>query len=123
MSTEEPRSLVLIVEDEALLLTCAAAYLRDYGFDAVEASSGEQAMVELSNGYSFDAVFTDINLGGELTGWDVAEACRLRWSGIAVVYTSGGAVDPAHSLEDSQFFVKPYKIEQISAVCRELCCS
>jgi two-component system, response regulator PdtaR len=121
MVTSPARPLVLIVEDEAILLLEAAAHLREDGFDVVEAGSGEQALVELSNGYSFDAVFTDINLGGELTGWDVANACRRKWPHIAVVYTSGQGADLSRQVEESLFFGKPYELEKIGAACRTLC--
>ena len=34
-------------------------------------------------------MFTDIQLGGQLNGWDVAEAFRRAYPQIRVIYTSG----------------------------------
>ena len=61
------RPVVLIVEDEFLLRWPASEYLRDSGYRVIEASSVSEAMVVFSSHTRVDAVFSDINLQGELT--------------------------------------------------------
>ena len=63
--------LVLVVEDEWLLRDSIAAYLRAAEWGTLEASTGEAALSVL-----VDVVFTDIQLGGAVTGWDVASTFR-----------------------------------------------
>jgi hypothetical protein len=38
---------------------------------------------------SIDVLFTDVNLGGSASGWDVAECFRAARPDVPVVYTSG----------------------------------
>jgi CheY-like chemotaxis protein len=76
---QEEHLHVLIVEDDAMLLMDLGECFREEGFDVVEAASGEAALDEVANGNSFNAVVTDIQLGGSINGWDVADACRSRW--------------------------------------------
>ncbi|BCH19689.1 response regulator [Mesorhizobium sp. L-2-11] len=112
---------VLIVEDDAILLLSLGDCFRDEGFDVVEAGSGEQALDEIANGNRLDAVCTDIQLGGSVTGWDVADACRQRWPEIAVLYASGDIASMPRPVEDSRYFSKPYNPAELTEACRELC--
>lgn len=112
---------VLIVEDDAILLLSLCDCFRDEGYHVVEADSGEQALDEISNGNTFDAVVTDIQLGGRANGWDVADACRQKWPEIAVLYASGDTASMPRPVEDSRYFNKPYDPGEITDACRELC--
>ena len=53
-------------------------------------------------------VFTDIQLGGQLNGWDVAEAFRKAYPDICVIYASGRYHDAERRVPGSTFFTKPY---------------
>ena len=53
-------------------------------------------------------VFTDIQLGGQLKGWDVAEAFRRAYPDIRVIYASGRYHDGERRVPDSVFFTKPH---------------
>jgi DNA-binding NtrC family response regulator len=54
------RPAVLIVEDDSLLRITTASYLRDEGFDVIEAADADQAIRVL--GYTaVDAVFSDVS--------------------------------------------------------------
>ena len=88
-----PDLVVLIVEDEALLRYSMAHALRVDGWLILEASSGEEAVAFLKADEKIDIVFTDITLGGLLSGWDVADAFRLARSEIRIICTSGNAYD------------------------------
>jgi CheY-like chemotaxis protein len=83
----------VIVEDEPFLRYSMAYALRGDGRLILEASSGEGAVAYLKAGEKIDIVFTDITLGGLLSGWDVADAFRLARSEIPIIYTSGNADD------------------------------
>jgi CheY-like chemotaxis protein len=113
--------VVLVVEDELLIRDCIVSYLRDAGCLVLEAPSGERAIEMLDSARPIDVVFTDIRLGGPLNGWDVGEACRSKWSDIAVIYTSGYSIAPARNVPGSVFLNKPYSSEQVLESCQDLC--
>ena len=55
-----------------------AQCLRGAGYAVVEAASGEEAIALCKSDVTIDMVFTDINLDGPMSGWDVAECFRLE---------------------------------------------
>lgn len=120
-SLQQEQLHVLIVEDDAILLLSLGDWFRDQGFDVVEAGNGEQALDEIANGNRFDAVLTDIQLGGSANGWDVADACRQRWPEIAVLYASGDTASMPRPVENSRYFAKPYDPPEVADACRQLC--
>jgi len=65
-------TVVLVVEDDSLLRCVVVQELRCAGCEVLEASTGEDALARLHAGRRIDVVFTDIQLAGRLSGWDVA---------------------------------------------------
>jgi CheY-like chemotaxis protein len=116
----DPDLVVLIVEDEPFLRYSMAYALRGDGCLILEASSGEEAVACLKTGKKIDVVFTDVTLGGPLSGWDVADAFRLVRSEIPIIYTSGHADDRSRQVKDSQFFLKPYDIAAVVKACQQI---
>ena len=116
MHHDQCRRTALIVEDEALIRADIADALRGAGWHVFESASAERA-IELLKEQNFSVVFTDIQLQGRLTGWDVAEACRTSRPGMVVIYTSGNVADRARSVEGSRFFDKPYRVADILEAC------
>jgi CheY-like chemotaxis protein len=104
--------VVLVVEDEVILRIQAAICFHEAGFTVIESGSGEEA-IALIAGKPIDIVFTDINLGGGATGWDVADNCRTHHANVPVLYTSGSPIDSGRSVPGSQFLAKPYRPHDI----------
>jgi CheY-like chemotaxis protein len=117
---EKRRVTILIVEDEYFLRETVAEYLRDCGWNVVEAASGEDALLHLGEAPEIDVVFTDIRLGGRLNGWDLGEAFRREQPGLAVMYATARTLEPERRVEGSLFFDKPYVPEQIRAAGEQL---
>ena len=69
--TEQPT--ILVVEDNGLLRAEIAEALRSVGCRVLEALSGETAVALIRSGAGIQMLITDIQLGGNLTGWDVAD--------------------------------------------------
>jgi CheY-like chemotaxis protein len=94
-------------------------YLIDNGCTVIEAGSGEDA-VGFINGpdQQLDVLFTDIRLGGALNGWDVAEIFRKRFPDLRVLYASGYSIEPRRDVAGSEFFSKPYLVDDILDACR-----
>ena len=111
-----PEILIFVVEDEENIRVLLEHILEDAGFMVRVASSGEDALARLDDdGADFRAVVTDINLGGEVTGWDVARRARELQAELPIVYMSGGASHEWTSLgvPGSVLVVKPFVPMQI----------
>lgn len=111
--------IVLVCEDEPLVRTMIVDYLIDHNCRVIEAGSGEDA-VGLINGpdQQLDVLFTDIRLGGALNGWDVAEIFRDRFPNVRVLYASGYSIAPRRDVAGSEFFNKPYRVDDILKACK-----
>ncbi len=112
--------IVLVLEDEFFVRQDIARYLEDSGCLVLEAATARQAMAICKAGTPVDILFTDINLNGTASGWEVAEAFRAVRPRIAVLYASGNCVDRARCVTGSRFFGKPYRQSDILAACRSL---
>jgi CheY-like chemotaxis protein len=112
--------VVLVVEDEFLLRCSIADSLRDAGYTVVETASGEEAIALCRSGISIDIVFTDINLIGVVSGWDVAESLRAAAPNMSVLYTSGKSIDHGRCVSGSVFVAKPYCDADILEACQRL---
>jgi CheY-like chemotaxis protein len=111
---------ILVVEDDMIVRFTIAEFLRGSDCKVVEASTAEAAVAVLQQRNGIDAVFTDIQLGGALSGWDVAEVSRATHPAIPVVYTSGNAVAPGRSVPGSVFLEKPYDPAAVLSACKTL---
>jgi CheY-like chemotaxis protein len=109
---------ILVVEDEVELRSLIVSFLREAGCAVSEAASAEEAIALMDK--QVDAVITDLRLGGRLTGWDVAEACRQVRADFPVIYVSGNIVEPPRPVPGSLFFHKPYSPDEILQACHRL---
>jgi DNA-binding NtrC family response regulator len=91
------RRSILIVDDEDSVLQTLRMVFENEGYQVATASSSRQALEILSNGASFDAVITDLNMETEDVGLEVARAAVRRKPKPAVVICTGFA-----SLENSK---------------------
>jgi CheY-like chemotaxis protein len=112
--------VVLVVEDEFFVRYGIANALREAGYSVVECGSGEQAVALCRSKAPIDVLFTDINLGGSVSGWEVAERFRMDRPDGAVLYTSGNQIDPNRCCPDSVFVAKPYLHNDILSACERL---
>ena len=112
--------VVLVVEDEFFVRDGIATTLREAGYSVVECGSGEQAVALCRSVAPIDVLFTDINLGGSVNGWEVAERFRMDRPDGAVLYTSGEEIDPNRCCPDSVFVAKPYLHNDILSACERL---
>lgn len=81
---------LLIVDDEPMMLDILEEALREGGYTAVRAGSGDEAIkaLEMRQG-GFSALITDVNLGSNMDGWRVARSAREFNRDLPIVYTSG----------------------------------
>ena len=108
---------ILLVEDEGVIRMVTADYLRDEGFEVVEARDGDEAARLLDTSDSFDVLVTDVRMPGTLDGVDVAVRARRRYPEIPVLVVSGYAARLTSRLGALQppavFIGKPYALREI----------
>jgi CheY-like chemotaxis protein len=113
--------IVLVVEDEFFVRYDIATCLREAGYFVVESRSGEDAIARYSRSAPLiDIVLTDINLGGSMSGWDVAERFRMEQPDIPLLYMSRENIDAQQCLPGSVFLAKPANHEDILSACWRL---
>ncbi len=112
--------VVLLVEDEFFVRDDIAGCLRDAGYVVIESVSGEQAIALCRSQTPIDMVFTDINLGGQASGWDVAACFRSERPDIPLIYMSADRISPDRCLPGSLFVAKPVRYSDILIACGRL---
>ena len=115
-----PATTILVVEDEYFLRDDIVGYLQDAGCAVIEADTGECAIDICKSGMPVDVVFTDIQLPGAASGFDVAETFRAARAGIPIVYASGNSGNRHRCVSGSLFFDKPYRSTEILTACLQL---
>jgi DNA-binding response OmpR family regulator len=87
-------SLVLAIEDEYLLHEETEKALTDGGFAVEIVFSGEEALTLFMRGTkSYRALVTDVRLGVDLSGWDVAKRIREKEPTFPVTYLTAAQAD------------------------------
>ncbi len=108
--------VVLVVEDEEALQDFVRDALSGGGFDMMVVASAEEALMLLSSGVvRYWALVTDINLKGEMNGWDLARQVRESDPAFPVVYMTGAAADqwPSQGVPNSILLAKPFAPAQL----------
>ncbi|MGV8856471.1 MAG: response regulator [Devosia sp.] len=114
-------TVVLVVEDEALVRLDIVSQLEDEGFVVVEADNADDAVRLLETNPAISILFTDIDMPGSMDGLKLSRAVRNRWPPVKIVVTSGHRKVEITDLPDgSVFHAKPYRHAEVIASFREL---
>jgi len=116
------RETILLVEDEPVLRELASAILKDYDYEVLEASFGEEALrIWNERDGQVDLLFTDMVMPGGMTGRELAENLRARRAELKVIFTSGYSVDVMEQdirLSNTIFLQKPYAPPMLAQIVR-----
>ncbi len=85
---EQCARTILVVEDEELIRLFLTDFLLDCGYNVLEAGNVTQAKALLAD-KQVDLVFSDVNMPGTETGFDLAKWVCRRHPGTKVLLTSG----------------------------------
>jgi CheY-like chemotaxis protein len=111
---EARQPVVLVVEDEVLIRSAVAEYLRTPGNLVVEAANAAEAVAVFAAGVPIDVVFSDIQTPGTMDGLSLARWVYHHYPGIHVVLTSGNS-DAARATEVARLlFPKPYRTAEVA---------
>jgi DNA-binding response OmpR family regulator len=114
---------LLLVEDELLVALPVEDALMEAGFQVELRTSGEDALAVLeADALKFVGLITDIRLGGQRSGWDVAKRARELIPEVPVVYVSGdSSVNwAAEGVPHSIMISKPYALVEVTAAIGQL---
>ncbi|HEY2137544.1 MAG TPA: response regulator [Xanthobacteraceae bacterium] len=104
---------VLLVEDEILIRTVIADYLRQCGFKVIEAAGADEAIMVLKRpDIAVSIVFSDVEMPGEMDGFGLSQWVRSNRPGLAVLLagTLTKTADTAAKLcEKGPALKKPYE--------------
>jgi CheY-like chemotaxis protein len=107
-----------VVEDQPEVRGYAAAALRAYGYQVMEAASGDEALLVWERESERIAlILTDVVMPG-LSGRELADRLKERRPGIKVLFMSGYTDDTVvhHGVErrDAEFIQKPFSPEELA---------
>jgi CheY-like chemotaxis protein len=111
--------VALVLEDEPIIRDCMVQELQDRGWTVMESDKGEEA-VAISDAQPLDIVLTDIQLAGDMSGWDVADRVRMKIPDMPIIYMSARPRDDRRQLQRSLFFDKPYDTDAVANACERL---
>jgi len=101
--------IALVVDDEPLIRMDTADFISEAGYYVVEADTADEAFAFLEK-YSFlQLLFTDVQTGGDLDGFELARTVAERWPDIKVIVASGARMPQEGDLPSNASFVqKPF---------------
>ena len=109
---------ILVVEDDPTLATLEADILTAHGYHVVSVASGELAITTLHHTIP-DLVVLDLELPGEMHGWDVLQALRAQAT-IPVLITSSSVTNArkylrirGESRQTLDHLSKPYSLQAL----------
>ena len=121
-STQAP-VLVFVVEDEEMVQEVVVSALEEGGFAVMVTASGDEALAILEmDDAPIRAVVTDVDLGGPISGWDVAKRARELHPDMPIVYMTGGHANEwsANGVPNSIILTKPFAPAQIVSAVSQL---
>lgn len=119
-----PSSTVLVVVDDDLLVREPISdYLREVGYEVLEAGDAHQAIDLVDHAAHVDLVFSDVRMPGELDGVGLARWVRSHRPELPVLLTSGydaGGWLGNELGQEVRLIQKPYTQDQVLRQIRRL---
>lgn len=107
---------VLLVEDDPLVSLLIREELQASGYEVTCAGTGREALRVIEEPGAFEALVTDIDLGGPTDGFGVARCFRAVYPQIPVVFISGapGIRYRTEAVKPSSFLAKPFIMHDLT---------
>jgi PAS domain S-box-containing protein len=115
---------ILVIEDEATILTLITELLVEAGYRVLSAPDGQAGLQMLQSGRRIDFLVTDVGLPGGINGRQVADAARISRPSLKVLFITGyaenaavgnGLLEPGMSV-----LTKPFEIAELARKVREM---
>jgi PAS domain S-box-containing protein len=115
------RAKILVVDDDLDVRETVTAVLRTLGYDVLTVANGVAALEIVRGDGRIDLLFSDIIMGGGMTGIELARAVRQDHPQVNILLTSGFPVRGAHGMSGGDEFptlTKPYRREVLAEAVR-----
>ena len=116
-------TVVLVVEDEAMIRMTLVCELEDAGFVVIEAKNADVAMAMLTDRSDIVVVVTDVRMPGSIDGFGLAAWMREHAASVPIIITAGfaelpdiAAINPAIA----RIVAKPYRSQEVAVWVREV---
>jgi DNA-binding NtrC family response regulator len=106
------RPAILVAEDEILIRSATAEFLRDAGYKVIEAANAAEAIAVFASAIEIDLVFSDIKMPGPMDGLGLARWVTDHHPGIHVILTSAIGHVRAAGESGAAFLQKPYRLAE-----------
>ena len=106
---------LLVIDDETLIRLDLIDVLEEGGYAVKDVADGGAGLAEIEIRDDLRGLITDINLGTDINGWQVARRARKKFPKLAVVYITGDSASqwPAEGVPNSMVLQKPFADAQI----------
>jgi DNA-binding NtrC family response regulator len=112
---------ILIVDDEPMIRAVVGGFLKHGGFRVHAASNAEEALHALEFEEGIDLLLTDVQMGGGLTGFELAARVAEIRPGLPTIVMSGRLDAYAESKGGGlPFLAKPFSAAQLISRIRAL---
>jgi CheY-like chemotaxis protein len=107
-------TVILLVEDEALVRMVGADILMDADFRVIEAVNADEALTLLEARPDVRAIVTDVEMPGSLNGFTFARVVHKAWPQIGIVIMSGRQGPGDEDLPPELHFIsKPFTAAEL----------
>jgi CheY-like chemotaxis protein len=89
LSARSSAYTVLVVEDDAMVRMPIAEYLRDCGYNVLEAGDAVEAIAAVRTASLVSLVFSDVRMPGPMDGFALARWLQKNHPDIPILLTSG----------------------------------
>lgn len=105
---------ILVVEDEPIIRATVILLIEEAGYDVLEASNADNAIVELERHPEIRVVFTDWGMAGKMNGLKLIHAVRKRWPPVVLILASGRESPLVGDMPSKTVFLtKPYRDREL----------
>lgn len=115
--SENVKIAVLVVEDEALIRMDFVDQLRAAGYETHEAANSADAIAILELHPEIRAVFTDVQMPGDMDGLQFSHYVRKRWPPTVIVVCSAKELPSPDVLpSEASFVAKPFESSSLETM-------
>ena len=106
------KAILLLVEDEPIVRSVTAEYLRELGYHVLEAEDGAAALAVVAQAPVLDILITDVGLPGGINGRQLADAALAMRPNLPVLFITGyaGSAKLDDLGPDMHIMGKPFKL-------------
>ena len=112
---DDAAQTVIVAETDIFARMVLAQYLRECGYDVLEAANSEDVVAVFDSGRNIDVLLLDAQLSGGLSGFTLTRQIRERFPDTEIVLTFGvaKAAEKAGDICDKGPLERPYHPQEI----------